>query len=689
MKSLILLSLFLQFTLISKTFAKTANLFLTPQQYSRLSKPMQKNYVKKIRFEFMQFEKSFGNQKYLTESNQSIQNYFVQNLLINNAFADDPKQQDTDSVCIIGGVKVYVVKNKCSTRNNQCTNIKKSITDGFQCGKVFGSECVSRLPIKNLSQRCFDEAKDVEIKPEEYTNLTDEANKLFGSICSENTKNKTGCSLLEKKLAALKEAPKNNDTTQAAATPDQTSDKTNPPSGDQKPAPKNTKDECNQILNLTIEGTNSNNENLPLRQQGLHNEAANYIAGLADFANTENYWVEPRANNINNCSEKNPQEHVATSLPEAVKSVIEVLNQPTAVDLCEEKNDSINTLKSILTHQTSVEEPQKDQIYKNQYATQQLTPISSFEHCKKLDVSKTPFVSINSSNQSNPLAGTEVFKKRLSTLKNKCTGNTKPTISIGVFANAENIQLQEKYQCKFQILNGKLVDANSFFDQLVKPSLESGFKVSINYSTHYSECFINQINDLIKKDQTIKDSKYCFINMMSKKNPGHGINEIFGVTAARMYLDFLHDFKNPAKAKICVDFISDLENKAAWVKLAASPNNLATTVTTEFLDQCENSYKRKNYESSQKSFLNPEVKKAVLACLKDSKDSNNTLFGLQPALQNQSPSIEATWSKYKESDIADCNQDWSVYKKTAPGKEAVKDPAASTTKPAAAAEAKQ
>ena len=688
MKSLILLSLFLQFTLISKTFAKTANLFLTPQQYSRLSKPMQKNYVKKIRFEFMQLEKSFGNQKYLTESNQSFQNYFVQNLFINNAFADDPVEQDTDSSCIIGGVQVPVIKNKCSTRNNLCNDENSTIKDSFQCGKVFGSKCVSRLPIKNLSQRCFDEAKDVVIKPEDYTNLTDEATKLFDSICSENIKNKTGCSLFEKKLTALKDVSKNNDITQAAATPNQTPDKTNPPLDDQKPNPKNTKDECNQILNLTIEGTNSNNENSPLRQQGLHNEAANYIAGLADFANTENYWVEPRAKNINNCSGKNPQEQVATSIPEAVTSVINELNSTAPKDVCK-KTDSINILKSILTHQTSIEELQIDQIYKNQYESQKLTPISNFENCKNFNTPKTPFVSLNSAKNSAPLAGTEVFKKRLSTLKNKCTGNTKPTISIGVFANAENIQLQEKYQCKFQILNGKLVDANSFFDQVVKPSLESGFKVSINYSTHYNECFINQINDLIKKDQTIKDSKYCFINMMSKKNPGHGINEIFGATAARMYLDFLHDFKNPAKAKICADFISDLENKAAWIKLATNPNNPATTVTTKFLEQCENFYKSKNYESSQKSFLNPEVKKAVLACLKDSKDSNNTLFGLQPALQNQSPSIEATWSKYKESDIADCNQDWSVYKKTAPDKEAATKPTASTTKPAAAAEAKQ
>lgn len=686
MKSLILLSLFLQVTLISKTFAKTANLFLTPQQYSRLSKPMQKNYVKKIRFEFMQFEKSFGNQKYLTESNQSIQNYFVQNLLINNAFADESTEQDTDSFCIIGGVQVPVIKNKCSTRNNLCNDENSTIKDSFQCGKVFGSKCVSRLPIKNLSQRCFDEAKDVAISPIEYKTLTDEANNFFDSICSDKPKNKIGCSLLEKKLTELKEAPKNNDTTQAVVTLAQTPDKTNPPSDDKKPNAKNTKDECNQILNLTIEGSDSNHGDSPIRQRSLHSEAANYVAGLADFANTENYWIEPTDKIINNCgknSKDNSPELITETNKALAADIVSEINKTS-----EEKtfctSDVIKKLADVFVNKTSTQNLKQGLIYKNKYS-RRLIPTDQFQNCSKLNASQTPFISLSSTKDTELLNVATPFIERIKKLNASCPANNKPTISIGLFANSANF-VDSNNKCRIQLLNGKYITAKDFFEKIFKPALQSGFPVTLNSTSDYDSCFTKELEALSSADQNTTGKRFCSVTAISQTNPGHDINEIFGISSSRMYVDFLHNLKNPLKAKLCVSMLTTIPDIKQKDFLDTFFKKNTSLIDNTLYSNCKKVYDD-NYSKIKNNFLTSKVKQNVLACLKS--NAQTSLFGLSTALNQTQASTEEVWSNYKESDIADCNQDWSVYKKTAPDKEAATKPTASTTKPAAAAEAKQ
>ncbi len=180
----------LVFGLVStQVFAKNKQTFevLSPFSYSKLDKKSQKKYTKKIQSVWMNFEKKY-------KVPRSKKSAFL-SLLIESAYADDQK-------CIIGG-SVLTAGNSggrtfCPTTNRPCSGQD----DGFECGDIFGKVCISRTPISNLSQRCFNASQA--LSTEEYQLAVQALETDFNALCSGTIASvtKDGCNYLAKKLTA-------------------------------------------------------------------------------------------------------------------------------------------------------------------------------------------------------------------------------------------------------------------------------------------------------------------------------------------------------------------------------------------------------------------------------------------------------------------------------------------------------
>ena len=89
--------------------------------------------------------------------------------------------KDLKSHCLIGGlVREKMKDGKCPTKGNSCPNKK----DGFRCGPIFNSICISRTPIKNLSKRCAQKSGDI-ISEENYKKLLE--NDPVAEFCKINS----------------------------------------------------------------------------------------------------------------------------------------------------------------------------------------------------------------------------------------------------------------------------------------------------------------------------------------------------------------------------------------------------------------------------------------------------------------------------------------------------------------------
>ena len=70
--------------------------------------------------------------------------------------------------CLIGGLLREKLRGgKCPTRNNNCSGKR----DGFRCGAIFNSVCVSRTPVNSLSNRCMKASKGQALSKENYKRL--------------------------------------------------------------------------------------------------------------------------------------------------------------------------------------------------------------------------------------------------------------------------------------------------------------------------------------------------------------------------------------------------------------------------------------------------------------------------------------------------------------------------------------
>jgi hypothetical protein len=126
------------------------------------------------------------------------------NYLLPKAFADDSDK------CVIGGLLRTLQDNKCPTRGRPCS--ANGISDGFECGIIFGKACVQREPIADISERCFRESESRNMTVAEINNAYESAKDIIGrmvAVCNEDraTKNALGCEYLLKQLEKLKNNP--------------------------------------------------------------------------------------------------------------------------------------------------------------------------------------------------------------------------------------------------------------------------------------------------------------------------------------------------------------------------------------------------------------------------------------------------------------------------------------------------
>jgi hypothetical protein len=174
---------------------------LSSKIYAQLSPQKQKEYVNEIRKAWLEFENTYPR-----ETQKSV-------LLWQRLFLDVADAAET-KICIIGGALRETVnagngRFVCPTKGLGC---KDKYPDGFRCGPIFGEDnCVPRLPISDLSQRCYDNsASQKPLKPEDYERLINTTfGKDFELLCSEKTvTNKDGCRLLAQRINDLAETKK-------------------------------------------------------------------------------------------------------------------------------------------------------------------------------------------------------------------------------------------------------------------------------------------------------------------------------------------------------------------------------------------------------------------------------------------------------------------------------------------------
>lgn len=126
-------------------------------------------YIKRFRQHMAQLEQD------LSPTPPISQNHFYFSQVISAS-------QAGEEFCLMGGVKRPFVGGKCSTFGNSCSEQR----DGFKCGPIFSSACISRTPVNDISQRCFLAANEKGIPtPAEYNQIKLQAETDYKAFCED------------------------------------------------------------------------------------------------------------------------------------------------------------------------------------------------------------------------------------------------------------------------------------------------------------------------------------------------------------------------------------------------------------------------------------------------------------------------------------------------------------------------
>lgn len=119
---------------------------LSVQKYSSLNELQKSWYISELQNAWIEFENDYP------KAGEFNDQAFWQNLLIPEAHATDAQK------CVVGGAaqSTTVVNGRtaCKTTTRPCGN-----TDGYLCGSIYGSHCVSRTPAETISTRCAEARK--------------------------------------------------------------------------------------------------------------------------------------------------------------------------------------------------------------------------------------------------------------------------------------------------------------------------------------------------------------------------------------------------------------------------------------------------------------------------------------------------------------------------------------------------
>lgn len=178
--------------LSSSLFAEAQGVtFLSERDYRRLSSDHRHKYITSVRKAFVELEQmSLIGREVASEAT-----IIFLNLVVPKAFASNQ--------CFIGGVEQPIVGGKCSTVNN-----KKDCPgeNDFKCGAIFSGVCISRFPVRSISQRCLVQSANNTIPGDQYDIFKEELGGLILKHCSNDAKSLLeGCRFFTKKVSDLNE----------------------------------------------------------------------------------------------------------------------------------------------------------------------------------------------------------------------------------------------------------------------------------------------------------------------------------------------------------------------------------------------------------------------------------------------------------------------------------------------------
>ncbi len=200
--------------------SQTPSLLLSSQNYQSLSASDRLSYIKKLKMYYLQFE--LDVQKELSLQLGRINSLLLFDFLISQAVASFKGK------CLIGGVvrKTYYSKRLkrriCSVWRRQCDGR----SDTFQCGQIFGNECININPTRSISNRCYEASKNKAMSPKDYADYKSEIENILKQYCIGRRKQYASCQHFIKKAETLEQSMVAGATSPFPSTLDPTNAKT-------------------------------------------------------------------------------------------------------------------------------------------------------------------------------------------------------------------------------------------------------------------------------------------------------------------------------------------------------------------------------------------------------------------------------------------------------------------------------
>ena len=161
---------------------------LPPAVYGKMPYKLQKRYSNSARRAFLELEKDSEKKSPAARQAQAAP---LPAFLLWPFFASAAEAGlARPARCLIGGALRKTVyqdqtgRYVCPTRDNPCEGQK----DGFKCGLVFNEKCVSRNPVKSLSKRCYEAAREEPVSHEKYRQFSDSLRGDFDAYCRDHAR---------------------------------------------------------------------------------------------------------------------------------------------------------------------------------------------------------------------------------------------------------------------------------------------------------------------------------------------------------------------------------------------------------------------------------------------------------------------------------------------------------------------
>ena len=171
------------------------SLLLPLEDYKKLSDDTRLTYIQQIKTHYLHFEESVIND--LPIQPESTVQLPIFNFLIITAAADSFKGK-----CLIGGVvrsTVYsrrLKRRACPIFGRGCNGSN----DNFQCGVIFNNKCISINPVRSLSKRCYEAAKNEPVNTDQYREYESSINNILEKYCIGKRTKYASCRTFKKRV---------------------------------------------------------------------------------------------------------------------------------------------------------------------------------------------------------------------------------------------------------------------------------------------------------------------------------------------------------------------------------------------------------------------------------------------------------------------------------------------------------